>query len=106
MPIYLQKAATALQFVSPIIRSKTVSSWFNLYSLIPLTADSQQLVQTYHVNEKQGWNLSNNALLLSHMKCFEIVFRVAFDQGTKISIAVEDCSKFFWSKTKDIQSKV
>ena len=102
MPIYLQKVATALQFVGKIIQSKTVLSWFNLYSLIPLTADSQQLVQTYHVNEKQGWNLSNNALLLSHMKCFEIVFRVAFDQGTKISIAVEDCSKFFWSKTKDI----
>ena len=96
MPIYLQKVATALQFVGKIIQSKTVLSWFNLYSLIPLTADSQQLVQTYHVNEKQGWNLSNNALLLSHMKCFEIVFRVAFDQGTKISIAVEDCSKFFW----------
>ena len=85
MPFYLQKVATALQFVGQIIQSKTVLSWFNLYSLIPLTADSQQLVQTYHVNEKQGWNLSNNALLLSHMKCFEIMFHVALDQVSKIS---------------------
>ena len=103
MPFYLQKVATALQFVGQIIQSKTVLSWFNLYSLIPLTADSQQLVQTYHVNEKQGWNLSNNALLLSHMKCFEIVFHVAFDQGKKqVRLLEIVVNSFHKKKTKDI----